>query len=166
MEELGYHPNDGRVQRIFNLIDFNSDGYLDRSEVTRVMMAEAETKRILREQPKPENFAFINVTGHETNFNWPLDEAVFDMRASRAPVKLNSLNVKHTDVLMGIKLGFTGGFESSLYQAFDASEIQLEKVPVDPTKEIKQVGFYSRDGKKGIIGLQFLGESNDEVILD
>ena len=88
------------------------------------------------------------------------------MRASREPVKLNSLCVKHKDVLMGIKLGFTGGFESSLYQAFDASEIQLEKVPVDPSKEIKQVGFYSCDGKKGIIGLQFLGESNDEVILD
>ena len=48
VEELGYQPNDGRINRIFNLIDFNSDGFLDRSEVTRVMMAEAENNRLLQ----------------------------------------------------------------------------------------------------------------------
>ena len=81
LSELGYQPNDGRINRIFNLIDFNSDGYLDRSEVARVLLAEAETKKILHEQPKPESFAFINVTNHETNFNWPQDEVVFEFRA-------------------------------------------------------------------------------------
>ena len=147
------------------MIDFNSDGYLDRSEVTRVLLAEAETKKLLHEQPKPESFAFINVTGHETNFNWPQDEAVFEMRASREPVKLDSISVKNTDSLMGIKLGFTGGFESSLYQAFDASELSLKKISIDATKDIKEVGFYVRDGHKGVIGLKFIGESN-EILLD
>ena len=68
-------------------------------------------------------------------------------------MKLDSISIKHTDVLMGIKLGFTNGRESSLYQAFDASELTLKKVPVDATKDIKTIGIYKRDGHRGIIGL-------------
>ena len=67
---------------------------------------------------------------------------------------------------MGIKLGFTSGRESSLYQAFDASELTLKKVPVDATKDIKSVGLYKRDGHRGIIGLQLRGEEGDEPLLD
>ena len=66
---------------------------------------------------------------------------------------------------MGIKLGFTGGFESSLYQAFDASELGLKKLPIDATKNIKEVGFYVRNGHKGLIGLKLISEQN-EILLD
>ena len=81
-------------------------------------------------------------------------------------MKLDSISIKHTDVLMGIKFGFSAGRESNLYQAFDASELALKRIPVDATKDIKTVGLYKRDGHRGIIGLQLRGEEGEEPILD
>ena len=34
----------------------------------------------------------------------------------------------------------------------------MKTLSIDATKNIKEVGFYVRDGHKGIIGLKFIGE--------
>ena len=65
------------------------------------------------------------------------------MRSSTENVKLNSISFKNTNVLKGIRLGFSGGFESSLFQSVEGSSLNLQTVPINANKKIKYVGFYT-----------------------
>ena len=112
----------------------------------------------------------VGAVKSKTNFEWP-NQGQLELIPEHIVAKLESISFKQGDALKAIRLNFTGGIESPLFQAEKGSsllDIKTESLGDIETKVIRKVAFLvtnqKSQSKSMIWGLKFYDEE-DEIQL-
>ena len=139
----------------------------DKNKIEQLFHGNSETDLNEEDSSVLKKMRLVGAAKSAVNFEWPKQEEL-EQIPNLESLKLNSISFKQGKALKGIKLGFTDGIESPLFEAEKGSSLlDLQTAKIDTTKKISRIALLVTKSKTKhmIWGIKLYGENEDEILV-